>query len=589
MNANQKNVMGHFFGRFWIGIYLIIVLTLVGASLLAVSSTRAASKVAAATPTLVVNANQVLQAVTHVASGGLYGLGTDATPPDSLVTPLHPKEFVQMAPGGKQLPNGETTPGGDALVVAPKAARAGAVVAIRMPDYYPNFPYKWVSWSNWLGAVDAQIAARKAATSVTNIKSWELWNEPDWTWDTTNAGSFNAGWVRTFNEVRSKDATTPIQGPSISTYNASYMSSFLTYAKANNALPNIISWHELSGQGNIAADISAYRTLEKSLAIGPLPIDIEEYAEPSEVGVPGSLVGYISKFERGGVTDAELAFWNQYGTFDDLVVNGNQPNGGWWMYKWYGDMSGNMLVTTPPAQTGLDGAASINSAKNQVSVITGGGSGTNDITINGLSSFSAFGSSATVTLEYVASAGRTTAVTGTTVLSVANYPITNGSITVPITNMDSAGGYRIQVTPTSSALYDKIVNKNSGLVLGIANASTAVGAQALQWSDSGTADHLWQFVDAGSGYVKIVNKNSGLVLGITNASTAAGAVALQWSDNGTADHLWQIVNAGGGYVKIVNKNSGLVLGITNASTAAGVVALQWSDNGTADHLWQIQS
>jgi hypothetical protein len=84
------------------------------------------------------------------------------------------------------------------------------------------------------------------------------------------------------------------------------------------------------------------------------------------------------------------------------------------------------------------------------------------------------------------------------------------------------------------------VNKNSGLLLGIKNASTSAGAQALQWSDTGTADHLWQLVDAGSGYVKIVNKNSGLVLGITNASTSAGALALQWSDNGTADHLWQI-------------------------------------------------
>lgn len=544
---------------------------------------------AASTPTLVVNANQVLRPVTHVAAGGLYGLGSDTSPDDSMVIPLHPKVFVQMAPGGHQLPNGATTPGGDALVVAPKAARAGAKVTIRMPDYYPNFPYKWVSWSNWLSVVDGQIAARKAATSITNIEAWELWNEPDWTWDTTNAGSFNAGWVRTYQEVRSKDNTTPIQGPSISTYNASYMSSFLSYAKANNALPDIISWHELSGQGRIAGDISAYRSLEASLGISPRPIAIEEYAEPGEVGVPGSLVGYIAKFERGGVDNAELAFWNQYGTFDDMVINNNQPNGAWWLYKWYGSMTGTMLVTTPPAQTGLDGAAAVNSAGNQVSVIVGGGSGSNAVTINGLNSLSAFGSSATVTVEYVPSLGRTTAVPGTTVLSVTNYAISNGSITVPINGMDSAGAYHLLITPTSTVSYNKIVNKNSGLVLGISNASTSAGADALQWSDNGTADHLWQIVDAGGGYVKIINKNSGLVLGITNASTSAGAVALQWSDNGTADHLWQIVNAGGGYVKIVNKNSGLVLGVTNASTSAGALVLQWSDNGTADHLWQIHS
>lgn len=568
---------------------LAILLVITMLFLLPTSLAQASNNVINATPTLVVNANQVLRAVSHVASGGLYGLGSDSTPADSMVTPLHPKEFVQMAPGGHQLPNGATVPGGDALVVAPKAARAGALVTIRMPDFYPNFPYKWVSWSNWLSVVDGQIAARQAASNITNIHAWELWNEPDWTWDTTNAGSFNAGWVRTFQEVRSKDSSTPIQGPSISTYNASYMSSFLSYAKANNALPNIISWHELGGQANIAAHISAYRALESSLGISPRPISIEEYATPGEMGIPGSLVGYIAKFERGGIDNAELAFWNQYGTFDDLVVNNNQPNGGWWLYKWYGDMAGSMLVTTPPAQTGLDGAASVNSAKNLVSVIFGGGSGSNAITINGLNTLSAFGSTARVALEYVPSSGRTTASAGTTILSVTNYTITNGSITVPITGMDSTGAYRLQVTPTSATTTYKIVNKNSGLVLGITNASTTAGALALQWSDNGTADHLWQIVDAGGGYVKIVNNNSGLVLGVSGASTAAGAQILQWSDNGTADHLWQIVNAGGGYVKIVNKNSGLLLGITNASTAAGAIALQWSDNGTADHLWRIQS
>jgi hypothetical protein len=83
-----------------------------------------------------------------------------------------------MAPGGKQLPNGEPGPGGDALVVAPEAAKAGAKVVVRMPDWYPNFPYKWVGWSDWLSAVDQQTASVKAS-GATNIAAYELWNEPD--------------------------------------------------------------------------------------------------------------------------------------------------------------------------------------------------------------------------------------------------------------------------------------------------------------------------------------------------------------------------------------------------------------------------
>src|SRR4051812_11149042 len=173
----QKGIsMQRFFHRPWLSACILFLLAGVGFSLLPAAFAGAR---AAAAPTLTVSANQVLRSATHVASGGLYGLGSNTSPGDSLVTPLHPKVFVQMAPGGHQLPNGASTPGGDALVVAAKAARAGALVTIRMPDYYPNFPYQWVSWSDWLRVVDLQIAARQAATNITNINAWEIWNEPD--------------------------------------------------------------------------------------------------------------------------------------------------------------------------------------------------------------------------------------------------------------------------------------------------------------------------------------------------------------------------------------------------------------------------
>lgn len=311
-------------------------------------SMPSAEAVPTAATTLVVNANQTLRPVTHVATGSLYGLADGTTPADSVVQALKPNTFVQMAPGGSQLPNGEPKPAGDALVVAPKAARAGAKVVVRMPDWYPNFPYKWVSWADWLSAVDKQVASVQSS-GATNISAYELWNEPDWTWDTTNAGAFNAGWARTFKEVRAKDTTTPIQGPSYSAWNQSWMSSFLTDAKASGSVPDVIAWHELQGSKDIAAHVSAYRSLESSLGISPRPISIEEYGTPAEMGNSGALIGYAAKFERAGVRDAELAFWNHYGTLGDTLTDtGGSPNGSYWTYKWYGDMSGNMLVTTPP-------------------------------------------------------------------------------------------------------------------------------------------------------------------------------------------------------------------------------------------------
>ncbi|MBR7839559.1 RICIN domain-containing protein [Actinospica durhamensis] len=570
-----------------------IALLLAAGTIVAAQTPQASA--AAASNTLVVNANTALRAVTHVASGALYGLSGNGTPAERYVDPLHPSSFVQMAPGGSQLPNGESAPAGDALVVAPEAAQAGAKVIVRMPDWYPNFPYKWVSWSNWLSAIDSQVAAVKASGD-SNIQSMEIWNEPDWTWDTTDAGSFDAGWVESFNEIRKDDSTIPIDGPSYSAWNESWMSSFLTYAKANNALPQYLSWHELSGQSNIAADVAACQALEASLGISPIPIVIEEYGETGEVGVPGSLVGYIAKFERAGVTEADLAFWNQYGTMGDtLVSTGGLPNAAWWLYKWYGDMSGEMVNTVPPAQTGIDGAASVNSAGNQVSVIFGGGSGSSAVTVNGLSSLSAFsGGSAHVVLQYVRSQGRTTAVSVPETISVGDYTISGGSITVPVNGMNAANGYHLVITPTgsTSSTLDgtyQLENVNSSLMLGVSGASTSSGAAALQWTNNGTRDHLWDLVGDGNGAYKIVNENSGLVLGVAGASTSSGAAVEQLTDDGDTGELWDVNSAGSGEYKIVNEKSGLVLGITSSSTASGATALQWTDNGTADHLWKLVS
>ncbi|MFG2937135.1 RICIN domain-containing protein [Streptomyces sp. NPDC048282] len=540
--------------------------------------------------TLVVSANQTLRPVTHVATGSLYGLDTASVPADSLVEPLKPNTFVQMAPGGSQLPNGESSPGGDALVVAPEAAKAGAKVVVRMPDWYPDFPYKWVSWSNWLAAVDQQVASVKSS-GATNIAAYELWNEPDWTWDTSAAGSFDSGWATTYKEVRAKDSGTPVQGPSYAAWNQSWMSTFLTDAKASGTVPDIVSWHELQGPQNIAAHVAAYRALETSLGISPRPIAIEEYGTTSEVGVPGPLASYVAKFERTGVHDAELAFWNHYGTLGDTLTDtGGSPNGAYWLYKWYGDMSGNMLVTTPPAQTGIDGFAALNSSANQISVVTGGCTGSCAVTVNGLSSLSAFGGTVHVKLEYTPSKGRTTAVSGPVTISDSDYTVSGGSITVPVT-MNASDGYHLTVTPSGTAASlagrYQITNRNSGLALDTSGAGTAQGTAVVQAGSTTGTDQNWTLVAAGSGLYKIQQQASGLLLGITSMSTGDGGTALIWGDNGTADHLWQLIPSGDGYYKIANYNSGLLLGVTGMSTSSGAQVLQWDDNGTADHLWKL--
>ncbi len=64
-------------------------------------------------------------------------------------------------------------------------------------------------------------------------------------------------------------------------------------------------------------------------------------------------------------------------------------------------------------------------------------------------------------------------------------------------------------------------------------------ANIVQFTDNGSLDHPWQFASIGKGWHRIRNRNSGLVLGVSDMSTADGAQVVQFEDSGTADHLWQ--------------------------------------------------
>jgi hypothetical protein len=393
--------------------------------------------------------------VTHAASGSLYGLSFDGVPPDSVIDPLNPRMFTQMAPNGHQLPNGTTQPTGDALKVAPAAARAAAEVTIRMPDWYPTFPYQWVSWQDWTSAVQQQLAAKLASPNITNIYGWELWNEPDFTWDVQHAGPFNDGWLKTYQLVRGTDPHTPIVGPSATHYYADFLQPFLSFCKVNNVLPDVVSWHELATGGNadVEGHVAAYRQLEEQLGITPRRVSINEYGRVYDMGAPGFLLRYIARVERAGVDSACLAFWHLPGRLGDLLDANARPNGAWWLYKWYGDFSGRMVSVTPPASSGfgLDAAASFDNSSNIARVLVGGTDGDTLVTIQHLPADLRLGGHAHVQVASTAFTGTDGASPQPDFLFEGDYPVINGNIVVPVNDMLSSSAYNLIVTagPTS--------------------------------------------------------------------------------------------------------------------------------------------
>ena len=151
----------------------------------------------------------------------------------------------------------------------------------------------------------------------------------------------------------------------------------------------------------------------------------------------------------------------------------------------------------------------------------------------------------------------------------------------------SAASAQTAGTTVDTSVDYKLINKGSGLVLGIQYASQIAGAPALQWIDNGTPDHLWHLYPNVGGYFKLMNVNSAEVLGISAASLASGAAALQWADNETDDHVWKVLPQGDGTVKIQNGNSGLLLAIQNSSKDPGGTADQEPDTGSANQVWTL--
>lgn len=163
--------------------------------------------------------------------------------------------------------------------------------------------------------------------------------------------------------------------------------------------------------------------------------------------------------------------------------------------------------------------------------------------------------------------------------------MSNGSLTVTLPAR-SVMTFVTSVSATTPGDTYKLVNVDTGLVLGVQNMSTADGGLAVVWGDSGTADHNWVRITDGTAF-RFRNVNSGKVLGVENMSTADNARLLQWSDNGTADHRWTLVANSDGSYRIRNVNSGKVLAILNGSSTWGTQAVQYADNGSTRNNWRL--
>lgn len=402
--------------------------------------------------TLKVELTDSIRPVTHCASGSLYGI-TENEPADikGLVAPLKPHMFCQPPEGQSY----NQHPYGDGYVVAKRIKDIpGAKVQITLPDLLPNWPYKWPGKESWLSSVEKQVK-RRISEGVDNIHSYVIWNEPDGTWNNNNGDINSTVWKPTYELLRKLDPTIPIVGPCMSYYNEDRMKSFLTFCKQNNCLPDMICWHQW-GSGGLPGAVSSVRKLQQELGIKELPYCINEYCAGSDAanqkyeGCPGYSVPFIAKFERYGIESATISWWHvpHPGRLGSLLTDDGQKGGGWWLYKWYGDMEGYMSKVTPPndGSDGVDGFACVDKQHNCASLVLGGKTlGNIDVVFSKMPDF--LSGTVRVRVERVTWQSINTPVSGTELVSESDMTVSGGNLTVTVKVESELYGYRVYITP----------------------------------------------------------------------------------------------------------------------------------------------
>ncbi|MBR7828254.1 hypothetical protein KDK95_18210 [Actinospica sp. MGRD01-02] len=510
----------------------------------AASAGAMATPAAAATSTFTVNLGTSTGAMMHGANGALYGVSDAGVPSANLVTPLNVTTIAQGPPGDTQHPNGDA----GKISASFEQEDSNGKILVYLQDIYSSWPYPTETESAYLSEVNTIMAEIYASPQRADFEIVP-YNEPDQQWFDLGGGSsyysnFYTWWDATYAEIESDDPGAIVVGPNESGFDSSFLPAFLAHAKSAGTLPNVISWHELSGTSlsNFATHYADYRADETAAGITtPIPIDIDEYGNRSDLSVPGQLVQWIAMFEKAKVY-ADMAYWDIAGNFDDLMTGQNTPTGAYWLYYWYARMTGNSVSVTPPSANTVDtlqGVASYNTTEKQAQVILGGSSGAANTVINGISS-SVFGSYVTATVEATNWSGYSGAGTTPQVISRTTYSTSSGSITVPLTNMNSMSAYRIVLTPSnvSSATTPTVPSSSTYYAAAASITDATVYAQGSESNPSGYATADTE--DVGS----IDKSDSAVTFTVTAPSSGSYNLAIYYG-NQTGTYAQQALSIDG--------------------------------------------
>jgi SdrD B-like domain/Ricin-type beta-trefoil lectin domain-like/Secretion system C-terminal sorting domain len=154
------------------------------------------------------------------------------------------------------------------------------------------------------------------------------------------------------------------------------------------------------------------------------------------------------------------------------------------------------------------------------------------------------------------------------------------------------GRYFKAPEPVCNPIFDpnkcyKIVNKNSGLVIDVANNSKYNDAPIIQNPFDGTGSQQWKIISTTSGYVKLVNVTSGKTLACHQKSLGSRVYQYDFYTGGAKE--WKIECTSNGSFKIFHRLSGKVLQVRDGNKSANCPLEIDEYDGNSNEQWQIEA
>ena len=497
---------------------MLTLVLLLGIFAGAVPSAHAASAAADATLSVDLAPGASTGKIIHGAAGFLYGISSEDVPTTNTIVPLKSKILCTKGALGTEHPYG------DALDVAKTFLESGGEqVMMYNSNYYGVFGVTAtveqycndlknyicpavVKWKDAWKAEHGTPTKPKDNFGTIDIDQAIAYipiNE-----GTPIGPSFHDSWKAYYDAIKQADPEAAIIGPNSAGYGHGFpdgesMATYIQFCADNACMPDVITWHELDTWDLDEMDYNSalfkavwegtnwttYNNTNHTTGIPEMPqVCLNEYAEMAYCGVPGRLVNWIARLEDEKITGC-LPFWHQANNLNDLAAGANEGNGAWWLYQWYGNMSG----TTQPVNTStiaemLYGISTMDEAKKLSTTLLGGWTGDITVQLNNVTATNTFSGAryVDVTVEETVFNGFHASVTETPTILQGTYPVNNdGSVTITIPDARFESAYKLTVSQsTADTVGNPALTGSAGDVYEAELAQLSGGASATEASSS---------------------------------------------------------------------------------------------------------